>query len=323
MNTYVFSSSRSFRIFLAIAAMSSLLTGCSITRITFADPQVEPFLKSLSQRTTQPLAQTLTWKYHYTVGTGKSMQTWLIADGKLMRSAKELSSVEWYASRPISSDVSMIDVYTERAREATRRGDHRSAQIYHGASEVSLQTQIASERVATGMALGSAIQGLGGALLDATITSHGLGVAEYVRAPERGVIGAAAPEGSVLELLFRGTRLDGKAATPGGGTNMRWETVATLKDAEGKIWRSASSFVIYHVYADDPDAPIPTELDNDAYVRLVPGSLIPVNNRDFVPEENEMKKVWAKGGAAEFAVTAMQAINDVYAQIEIAKAGAR
>jgi hypothetical protein len=281
------------------------------------------YLESLSQETTRPLARTLTWKYHYTVGTGKSTQTWLVADGKLIRSEKDLSGVQWYANQPTSSGVSMSTVYTERAREASRRGDHLSAQIYHGASEASLRTQMASEYAAIGAGLGGAIQGLGAALLDSTITSHGAGAAEYVRDPERGIIGTAAPEGSVLELLFRGTRMDGKAAIPGGGTNMRWETVATLKDAQGKIWRSATSFVMYHIYADSPDAPTPPDLQGDAHIRLVHGSLIPVHNRDFVAEENEMKKVWARGGAAEFAITAMQALSDLYAQIEIASADTR
>ena len=309
-------------IFLAASAALAFLSGCAVTRVNFADRQVEPYLKALTQKTAYPLARTLTWKYFYTVGAGRSQQAWLVADGQLVKDAKAVSALQWYAAQPVTSGVAMNEVYTARAREATRRGDHRTAQIYHGASAVSVQTQIANEQVAAGMALGSAIQGLGAALLDATIVGHGQGAAEYVSAPERGIIGGAAPDGAVLELFFRGVRLDGADATPSGTTTMRWETVATLKDAEGKIWRSAASFTYYHVFVKDSDPKPPAVFSDGAYMQMVPGTLIPAHNRDFVPEEDEMKKIWARSGAAEFGITAMQAIGDLYAQISMAK-GAR
>ena len=297
------------------AAACGLATGCAVTTVQYADRQIESYLKALTLHTPYPLARTLTWKYHYTVGTGKDEQAWFIADGKLLRSASELAGVQMYAAQPATSGMNMSDVYTQRAREATNRGDHGSAQFYHGLSSTALQTQIASERVATGIAFGGAIQGLGAALLDATIISHGLGAAQYVEAADRGVIGRAAPEGTVLELFFRGIRLDGAEAKP-GNLSMKWETAVTLKDADGKIWRSDAFFTNYFFHSFGPEQKAtPAGFNDPRYLLMVPNSLIPAHNRAFGPEEIEMAKILNTGGAAEFGVTAMQAIGDLYEQM--------
>ena len=300
----------------AVAAIFAALSGCAVKTVQYTDREIEPYLKALTAPVKYPLARTLTWKYYYTVGTGKDTQAWFIADGKLLKSAKEISGVQLYAAQPSTYSAKVAEAYTEHAREATKRGEHEKAQLYHGLAVANLQTQIASERIAAGMALGSAIQGLGAALLDATIINHGTGAAEYVRAPERGVIGGGAAEGTVLELFFRAARRDGNDAKP-GNLSMRWETLVTFKDADGTIWRSDATFTNYfhHSFQSQP----PPEFSDPRYVEMVPNTLIPARNRDFIPEENEMKKVWARGGAAEFAVTAMQAIGNLFDQIQMTR----
>jgi hypothetical protein len=302
-----------------VVAATFVLPGCAVKTVQYAERQLEPYLKSLTWQAPRPLARTLTWKYYYTVDTGKNQQAWFVADGKLLRNSKDIAGVQLYAAQPSTYSGKMGEVYTQQARDASRQGNHQKAQIYHGLSSVSTQTQIASERVATGIALGSAIQGLGAGLLDYTIINHGNGAAEYVRAPERGVIGDGAPEGTVLELFFRGVRLNGDEAKP-GNLSMRWETLVTLKDADGTIWRSDASFTNYFFHSfESQQKPVPPEFADPRYMEMVVNTLIPVHNRDFVPEEGEMKKIWARNGAAEFGITAMQAIGNIYDQIEITK----
>jgi hypothetical protein len=302
-----------------VAATFVLFPGCAVKSVQYADRQLEPYLKSLTWQAPRPLARTLTWKYYYTVDTGKNQQAWFVADGQLLRSAKEIAGTQIYAAQPSTYSGKMAEVYTQQAREASKRGDHKKAELYHGLSATSLQSQIASERVAAGMALGGAIQGLGAALLDATIINHGNGAAQYVRAPERGVIGDGAPEGTVLELFFRGVRLNGDDAKP-GNLSMKWETLVTLKDADGTIWRSDASFTNYFFHSfESQQKLVPPEFADPRYMEMVVNTLIPVHNRDFVPEEGEMKKIWARNGAAEFGITAMQAIGNLYDQIETTK----
>jgi len=65
--------------------------------------------------------------------------------------------------------------------------------------------------------------------------------------------------------------------------------------------------------------PVPAEFADARYMEMVPGTLIPAHNRDFVPEEAEMQKVAKGGGSVEFGVTAMQAIGNIYDQIETTK----
>jgi hypothetical protein len=138
------------------------------------------------------------------------------------------------------------------------------------------------------------------------------------------VIGDSAPEGTVLELFFRAVRLNGDAAKPGNLT-MRWETLVTLKDADGKIWRSDAFFAYYshHSFSSDTTAVTAAFSADPNLMLMVTNSLMPAHNRDFVPEEEEMKKIWAKGGLAEFGITAMQAIRDIYEQIAMAKGAAK
>jgi hypothetical protein len=78
--------------------------------------QIRPYLESLARQRDVPLARTLTWKYHYTLGSGKHAQSWFVADGKLIKDAKAMAGVRIYTAQPITSGVSMSDVYTERAR---------------------------------------------------------------------------------------------------------------------------------------------------------------------------------------------------------------
>lgn len=299
----------------AVAATFVLLPGCAVKTIQYAEPQVEPYLKAMTRQPPYPLARTLTWKYHYTVDPGKNQQVWFVADGKLLRSAKDIAGTQIYAAQPSTYGGRMADVYTQQARDATRQGDHQKAQLYHGLSSVSAQTQIASERVAAGLALGSAIQGLGAGLLDYTIINHGNGAAQYVRAPERGVIGDGAPEGTVLELFFRAVRRNGDDAKP-GNLSMQWETLVTLKEADGTLWRADAAFINYFFFSfESQQKPVPAEFADARYMEMVPGTLIPAHNRDFVPEEAEIQKVTKQGGAGEFGVTAMQAIGNLYDQI--------
>ena len=304
---------------LAIAVAFALLPGCAVKTVQYADRQLEPYLKSLTRQAPYPLARTLTWKYHYTVDPGKNQQVWFVADGKLMRNAKDIANVPIYAAQPSTYSGKMAEAYTQRANELSRRGDYQGAQVYHGLSSVSQQTQIASERVAAGMALGGAIQGLGAALLDATIINHGNGAAQYVAAPERGVIGAGAPEGTVLELFFRAVRRNGDDAKP-GNLSMQWETLVTLKGADGTVWRSDAAFTYFSYFSfESQQKPVPAEFADPKYMEMVPNTLIPAHNRDFVAEENEYRKVIARNGAAEFGVTAMQAIGNIYDQIEMTR----
>jgi hypothetical protein len=53
---------------------------------------------------------------HHTLGSGKHAQSWFVADGKLTKDAKAMAGVRIYTAQPITSGVSMSDVYTERAR---------------------------------------------------------------------------------------------------------------------------------------------------------------------------------------------------------------
>jgi hypothetical protein len=135
------------------------------------------------------------------------------------------------------------------------------------------------------------------------------------------VIGAGAPEGTVLELFFRGVRRNGDDAKP-GNLSMMWEALVTFKDADGTVWRSDAAFTNYFLHSfESQQKAVPPEFADARYMEMVVNTLIPAHNRDFVPEENEMKKVWAKGGAAEFAITGMQAIGNIYDQIELTGKG--
>jgi hypothetical protein len=308
----------------AIASLS-LASGCTTTRTMHADEHIRPYLRSLAKRPDVPLARTLTWKYHYAWGKGSYESAWLVADGKLVRNKKGMAGVQMYAAQKTTSGRSMSEVYTERAREASRAGRHGDAQIYHGLSEATMRTQIASENVALGMALGSDIQKLGGALLDAVIVSGSQNAATYVKEDRPPVISERAPEGTVLELFFRGQKLDGADAKPATVT-MRWETLATLKDAQGKIWRSSASFTTYFLFASgSAPAPVPAEFVQKRLVLLDEGYFVPAQDdrNAYAQEVQEVGKIARRGGYIELGVTAAQAIDDIYQQIALAKAAKR
>jgi hypothetical protein len=301
----------------------ALLSGCG-TMAMVADQQYDLYLKTLPRRQDQPLARTLTWKHNYTVGKGSSERNWFTAEGKLLRGQNALKGVELYAARPSDSGWKTSEMYAERARDASRRGNHELANAYRGSSEVAARTQIGSERVATGIALGSAIQGLGDAALDYVIINSPTGAVKYVSDPSYGVIGSRAPEGSILELFFRSQRIDGEDAKP-AVIVMLWETTATLKDGEGKIWRSAASFKnhVLHTFSSSTP-PVPEQMKQGQHVQLDPATGLPIQNPEqYGPESKELAKLISGGGNMEFGLTAVRAIEDIYEQMELAKKSRR
>ena len=249
-------------------------------------------------------------------------QTWFIIDGKLVRNQKELANVQMLAAQPSNSGWKTSDLYAQQARDYQRKGQAGMARAYQGASSVSAQTQIASERVATGIALGGAIQGLGTAALDYVVANSATGAVKYVR--DSGVVSDRAPEGSVLELFFRSTRWDGADAKP-AQILMQWETVATLKDADGKIWRSGASFKNYITAKFGSEAPpMPAELGSGGYFRLDSTSGLPLGNAaQYGPEAQELSKIITGGGNLEFGLTAVRAVQDIYEQMDAARKTAR
>lgn len=307
---------------LAPAALA-LLSGCaSMTMVV--DEQYGLYLRTLTARHDQPLARTLTWKHQYTVGKGSSLQTWFIVDGKLVRNPKELANVQMYAAQPSTSGWRTSELYAQQAREYRQKGQSGMAQAYQSASTVSAQTQIASERVAAGIALGGAIQGLGTAALDYVVSSSATGAVKHVRDEGFGVISDRAPEGTVLELFFRSQRMDGADAKP-AQTAMQWETLATLKDADGRIWRSAASFKNYITAKFGSEAPpVPAELGQGGYMRLDPATGLPMqDSAQYEAESKEMKKIMSGGGNVEFGITAVRAIQDIYEQRDVARKSKR
>lgn len=302
---------------LSLVAASLLASGCSITRVAYADRHIETYLPTIAKQVDRPLARELSWKFSYTYGQGSYQQAWLIADGKKITNAKDAQGIAWYAARPVTGGFSTAAMHDSLARDASRRGDYQMARIRHSASEASMQAQQQAERLSTVMELGQAMANLASALLDNTIILHAEGAAKYVKSPDRGVIGDGAPEGTRLELFFQCAQLDGKDAKPAGTINTRWETVATLVDATGKVWRSAASFTTYQAF--ERDAHRLAGLDPDTHVRLAQNSLIPVGRVNAGQEEAEIYKVLERRGAGELGITAMQAIADLYAQIDAAR----
>lgn len=304
---------------LLITALLVLLSGCAPLKTTvYADEQIRSYLKSLPNRQDYPLARNLTWKYHYTAGTGSSESAWFVADGKLIRGARAMAGVQMYAAQPTTSGMNMSEVYTQKGREASAKGRYGDAQMYHGLSEAALQTQIASERMAAGMALGGAIQNLGAALLDAVIVEQGHNTAKYVRERSPQVVGEQAPDGTVLELFLRAQRLDYVDSKP-HMTTMKWETVATLKDADGKIWRSAASYTTYLVFtsASEPQ-PMPAKFNDSRYVLMDVGNWVPAGGvNEYMPSVREIARM--PGGAVELSVSAVHAVEGLYEQIGLAK----
>jgi hypothetical protein len=249
-------------------------------------------------------------------------QTWFIVDGKLVRNQKELADVPMLAAQPSNSGWKTSDLYAQQARSYQSKGQTGMARAYQSASTVSAQTQIASERVATGIALGSAIQGLGTAALDFVVANSATGAVKYIQTS--GVIGDRAPEGSVLELFFRSTRWDGAEAKP-AQILMQWETVATLKDADGKVWRSGASFKNYITAKFGSEVPpMPTELSSGGYFRLDSTNGLPLGNAaQYGAEAQELSKIITGGGNLEFGLTAVRAVQDIYEQIDAARKSAR
>jgi hypothetical protein len=304
--------------FLAAATALVLQSGCGSMAMV-VDQQYELYLKTLPKRHDEPLAQTLTWKHNYTVGKGSSERNWFTAEGKPLRSQSELKNVQLYAAQPSTSGWKTSELYAQQAREYRQKGQSGMAQAYQSASTVSAQTQIASERVATGIALSGAIQGLGAAALDYVIINSPTGAVKYVNDQGNGIIGNRAPEGSVLELFFRSRRIDGEDAKP-AVIVMIWETTATLRDGDGRIWRSAASFKNHLLHSFSSGAPpVPEQLNQGQHVRIDPNTGLPMQNPEQY-DSQELRKIISGGGNMEFGLTAMRAIEDIYEQMDLARA---
>jgi hypothetical protein len=310
----------------ALLAVTALVpaTGCAPLKTTvFADEQIRPTLKSLPNRLDYPLARTLTWKYHFSVDTPGSRMAWFFADGQTIAGQQAMKGVQLYAAQPATSGMDMGEVYTRRAQEATKRGDHQSAQINYGLASTATQTRIANERIATGLALGGAIAGLGDALLLNLHFEVGNSAARYVREVSPRIIGDQAPEGTVLEVFFRGNRLDHADIKP-TVTAVRWETIATLKDAQGKIWRSNAFYTVYYAHspASEPGPPQMPERFRDANPVLMDvGNWVPAGGKDeYMPSIVEIAKMpLSPPGTVELSVTAASAVAGLYEEIELAK----
>lgn len=304
-----------------VAAASLFLQGgCALNQAMYADEQIRPYVRSLPKRPDYPLARTFTWKFYHVEGKARPTLSYFIADGKLIRSKQGMAAVQMYAAQPSTSGVTSSEAYTQKAREATRRGDHQSAQVYHGASAVSLQTQIASERAAVGAALSGAIMASAAALADAGMIWISESLAAYVKDDRAPLIGDGAPEGTVLELFFRRELLRDAEAKP---TDLlqTWETVATLKDANGKIWRSSASFKTYFFFTlGSGPLTVPEEYQQSRYVLLQENSVLPATNKEsYAAEQEEIGKIQRRRTSVELGVTAARAIEDLYEQIEFAK----
>jgi hypothetical protein len=289
------------------------LGGCAIKLTDYADEQIQPYVRSLPKRPDRPLARTLTWKYYYTEGKGGL--TYFVADGNLIRDKRDADKVQVYAAQPVSSGITantMSNVYNQRALEATKRGDHQGAQVYHGLSAASLQTQLATQRSTAGAAaMSSAIMAGAAGLADIGVIRLSQSLAFYVKDDRAPLVGDSAPEGTVLELFFQ-RRFQKDARPP----IQEWETVATLKDAEGRIWRSVASFNTYHFMTSVPD-----QYKQRPYVLLRDSSVLPADNESYPAEEAEIAKIKARRTFVELGVTTARAIEDLYEQLEYAKRG--
>jgi hypothetical protein len=316
MNRIIALDSRRALAWTAAAALF-LLSGCAIKLVDYADEQVQPYVRSLPKRPDRPLARTLTWKYYYTEGKGGL--TYFVADGNLIRDKSDADKVQVYAAQPVTSGITantMSNVYAQRALEATKRGDHQGAQVYHGLSAASLQTQLATQRSQAGAAaLSGAIMAGAAGLADIGVIRLSQSLAFYVKDDRAPLVGDSAPEGTVLELFFqRRFRKDTKPPI------QEWETVATLKDAEGKIWRSVASFNTYHFMGvgSGPVA-VPDQYRQRPYVLLRDSSVLPADQESYAAEEVEIAKIKKRSTFVELGVTSARAIEDIYDQIEFAR----
>jgi hypothetical protein len=309
---------------LACAAAAGMLLstgGCAIKQAMYADEQIEPYVRSLPKRHDYPLARTLTWKFYYVEGRKRPELSYFIADGNLIRDKSSMDKLQIYAAQPVTSGVNMSEVYAQRARDATKRGDHKGAQIYHGLSQASLQSRIAAERTQAGLALaGALIMPTAALLADMGMVRYSQGVAAYVKDDRAPLIGDGAPEGTVLELFLRRELLRDAEAKP---TDLlqTYETVATLKDANGNIWRSVASFrTHYFLGMGSGPLPVPEQYKNRPYVLLRDTtSALPAGNESYAVEEAELARIRSRSTFVELGITAARAIDDLYEQLEFAK----
>jgi hypothetical protein len=255
----------------------------------------------------------LTWKYHYTADGHHS----LVADGKPV---SDLARVTVYAAQPAATGVRLSEVYAARAREAQRGGQAHMAEAYRVQSEVALRTEIANQQIEAGIALGNALVALGDALAKARIDEVTLSAATatatyFTAGAPRGVIGDQAPAGTVLELYLR---LD---ADPEGWDPLiakrTFQVIATLRDADGKLWRSAVGLEGYLVQASKPTVPPALEAK---YLLVDGNTLIPFREpaAGYIAELGEIARM-RPGTMIELALAGAEAIRSLYDQIEASK----
>jgi hypothetical protein len=303
---------------LGVLAILGLSAACGGTRYNtfFVEPGAKPYWRALVKPVPYPLARTLTWKYRYTADKRYGA---FVADGKIVEGKAQLKDIDLYAAQPVTV-ARLSEVYALRAREATASGRLDLAETYNVRSENALKTEIASQRVEAGVALGNAMVGFAEALVkwqidEVTLAAAKATAAYFTTGTPRAVIGDQAPPGTVLELYFR---LD--VETDGWDpliARRRFEVVATLLDADGKLWRAAVGVDGYLVQASKPT--VPPALD-EKNVLVNGATFIPFRDpaADYLGELGEIGRM-QPGTMFEHALAGAQAIQDLYEQIEAAK----
>lgn len=297
------------------------LTACGGQRYNtfFVETSAKPYWRALAKPVPYPLARTLTWKYYFTSDPGNYQA--FVADGKVMSSKPALLSMNFYASKPATAGVRMSDVYALRAREAERGGQRHMRDAYQTSSEVALRTEIATQQIEVGAALGNALVGMADAMVKAAIDENAIATgtataAYFTSGAPRGAIADLAPPRTVLELYFR-LKANASESWDPLTVKRRIEVVATLVDADGALWRSMVAFDGYLVQASKPT--VPPELDAK-HILVNASTLIPFRDSpgDYLAELGEIGRM-PVGTMYELAIAGAQAIHGLYEQIEAVK----
>jgi hypothetical protein len=299
------------------------LTGCGPTYKTFfVERRAMPYWQTLARPHPFPLARRLTWKYQYTFGKNYAL---FLADGQPIWNEAQMKGVQLYAAQPTTSGgTKLSEVYAQRAREATATGRTQQAQTYAARSEIALQSEIATERTATAIALigaGAALgEALGRMVADDVATEAANGTILYFTQGPRTVISDAAPEGSVLELYFL---LHGNEDAKRARTyQRRFDVVATLRDGAGRIWRSGAGYTEWMLTTPQPT--VPPDMDRDLLLVNANG-YVPFREAahvNYTPEITEIFRMASTRGHAEFALVGEAAIQGLYEQFAAAAAPA-
>jgi hypothetical protein len=300
------------------------LAGCGpMYKTFFVERRAMPYWQTLARPHPFPLARRLTWKFQYTFGEHYAL---FLADGKPIWNETQMKGVQFYATQPTTSGgAKLSDVYAQRAREATASGRTQLAQTYAARSEVALQTEIATERTATAVALigaGAALgEALGRMVADDAATDGANGTILYFSQGPRTVISDAAPEGSVLELYFllHGEQDEKRAR---GAYQRRFEIIVTLRDGAGRIWRSGAGYTEWMLWTPKPT--VPPDMDRDLLL-VNPNCYVPFREAahvNYTPEITEIFRMTSNRGHAEFALVGEAAIQGLYEQFAAAAAPA-